>query len=276
VTGFRTLGGGFTLAKQSTARMAWTAKALYVAVDCEEPDIGLIDDRGKDGGSLWLDNGIEMFLRLPESVGVLQFIVNTIGSRAMGEGRDTVGLDAWRAAAMKGEGFWSMEAEIPFACLRAAPDAGSLWRTAVCRNIVERTSGGDRFTSWPGLRARFREPENFAVLEFRGQSLSLPLARNATAELNRPYHGVLLHRVEELAQAGAEYQAPIAEAVATPAFATEARQLNETWERIRRFARDAANADVRELRELSAVGDELIRQSYGLKYRFLIEKLLAD
>lgn len=276
LTGFCTLGGSYTVAKQSTARMGWTDKALYIAIDCEEPDIGRIDDKGKDGDALWLDNGIEVFLQVPGSSGVLQFIVNTSGARVMGEGRDQVAIGAWRAAAMKGEGVWSLEMAIPFACLGVAPAADGTWRGAVCRNIHEFTSGGDRFTSWPGLQERFREPERFANLEFLTGSLSPEQAAQVALQLNLSYRRHLASQIEELARTGLEYRAPIAKAATAERFAAEARDLERAWTRIDTLAADVASASLREVRSFIAMANDLKHRSYEIKYRFLIEQLLAD
>jgi len=275
-TGFHVLGGAYTVAKQSTARIGWTDKALFIAMDCEEPDIGLIDDKRKDGDHLWLDNGVEIFFQLPGSPDVFQFIVNTAGARIVGAGRDRVNIGDWKAAAVKGEDFWSMEAEIPFACLGATPSWDAEWRGAFCRNIWEYKSGGDKFTTWPHLVAQFREPESFAVLEFRDYPLSPELAAQIALDMNMPYRRVLSRRIEELARTGREYQTPIAEAAAEKTFASEAQELSGAWGRIATLAEDSANAPLPEVRRYIAMATDLKRRSYEIKYRFLIERLLTD
>jgi len=275
-TGFCKLGAGYTVAKQSTLRIGWTDKALYVAMDCEEPDAALIADKRADGDRLWLDNGVEMFIEAPGNQTALQLIVNSAGARVVGPGWNAVGSNDWRAAAVKGQDFWSMEAEVPFACLRATPSAGAEWRGAVCRNIWEYTSGGDKFTTWPPLQNCFREPESFAVFEFRGESLSPEQAARIGAKLNLPYRRHLFAQVEELARTGKEYEAPIARAAGEAIFEDEARELNRVWTRIAALARDSASAPLTELRKLIAMADDLTRRSYELKYRFLIEQLLAE
>lgn len=273
VTGFRVLGRGYAVAKQSTARIAWTDSALYVAVACEEPDIALIHDKGKDGGALWLDNGVEIFLQLPQNSEVFQFIVNTSGSRVVGAGRDKVELSHWQAAAVKGEGQWSMEAAIPFASLGVVPSPGAKWRGAVCRNIWEYKSGGDKFTCWPALRECFREPESFAVLELCDDSRD---AEQVARGLNAPYRQHLIQQIEGLARTGREYGAPIARAAGHAAFADEARELAATWRRVAALSGEPAKAPLPEVRELIATASDLKRRSYEVKYRFLIEQLLES
>lgn len=276
VTGFRVLGGGYAVAKQSTARIGWTDSVLYIAMDCEEPDIDLIDDKGKDGGALWLDNGVEMFIQLPRSSEILQFIVNTAGQRIMGAGRDKMGLSGWQAAALKGEGRWSMEAAIPFAALGVTPSSGAEWRGAVCRNSWQYKSGGDKFTTWPALKHCFREPESFAVLEFRNDLLSPEAAAQIALKLNTRYRQRLTQQMRALAQTGRQYAMSIAEAAGQRAFADEARELSTIWKRVESTSDDPSSVPLPEVRELITMASDLERRSYGIKYRFLIERLLVE
>ena len=46
-TGFYRLGGGYTLAKQTVFRMGWNDEALYLGVECEEPDAALMKPRAR-------------------------------------------------------------------------------------------------------------------------------------------------------------------------------------------------------------------------------------
>ena len=276
VTGFRVLGGGYAVAKQATARIGWTDNALYIAMDCEEPDTDLIDDKRKDGGHLWLDNGVEIFLQLPRSSEVFQFIVNTAGQRVMGAGRDKVTMSDWQAAAVKGEGRWSMEAVISFAGLGVAPSPGAKWRGAVCRNIWEYKSGGDKFTTWPALQHCFREPESFAVLEFRDDLLEPQQAERIALELNAPYRQHLTRQIKALARTGRQYATPIAAAAGDRAFADEARELSGIWKRVEVISDDPASAPLPEVRKLITMASDLEQRSYEIKYRFLIERLLES
>ena len=271
-SGFHALGGGYTVAKQSTARAAWTDDALYVAMVCEEPDIALIKDQLKDGDPLWKDNGVEIFIQLPGKPGVLQCCVNTIGSHAMGEGK--LDIKKWQAAARKGKDVWSLEMKIPFAVLGAKPTPDTEWHGAFCRNIWEYKSGGDKFTTWPALKTRFREPESFAVWTFRDKSLSAEEAGKLTAKMNAAYRKDLAQQVKDLAKAGGEYDAPIAKAASVQQFKAEAGKLHDAWTRIAALAQDAKSASLPEMRRFIARAKDLKQRSYEIKYRYLIEELL--
>lgn len=270
-SGFRVLGGDYAVAKQSTARAGWTNDALFVAVDCEEPDIALVGDKLKDGEELWKDNGVEIFLEIPGKPGVFQLVVNTIGSHAMGEG--SLDIRKWQAAAVKGKDFWSLEAKIPFACLDAAPTPGTAWHGAFCRNIWEYKSGGDKFTTLPALTKRFREPEHFASLTFCEESLSPEKAGQTALKLNGAYRRELARQVAALAKSGLEYEGPIAQAAASPQFQAEAADLNQAWSRIKALAKDTKTAPLGEIRLFVARATDLRQRSYEIKYRYLIEKL---
>lgn len=274
VSGFRVLGGDYAVAKQTTAKVGWTSDALFIAVDCDEPDIALIHDTLKDGDELWKDNGVEIFLEVPGRAGVYQFVVNSIGSHAMGEG--TVDVAAWQAAAVKGKDFWSMEARIPFSCLGAPPAPGTAWTGAICRNIWEYASGGDKFTTWPSLQHRFREPGNFATLVFEDKTLPAEEAAQITLRLNLPYRQYLSQQVEDLARSAPEYEGVIAKACADDRFKTEAADLRQTWGQVGDLSRNSAQASLPEMRKFVAQANDLKRRSYELKYRFLIEELLRN
>jgi len=194
----------------------------------------------------------------------------------MGQGRDKVTLSDWSAAATKGENFWTMEAEIPFASLGATPSTGARWSGAFCRNIWEYESGGDKFTTWPPLASRFREPESFAILELCADTLSPEQAAEVARNMNAAYRRELSEQIEELARTGQGYQAPIARAAAEETFADEARELGRAWQRISALAGDPAGARLPEVRSFIAMADDLEQRSHDLKYRFLIEQLLAE
>jgi len=274
VSGFRALGGDYTAAKQSTGKMGWTDDALFVAMVCEEPDVALLKDKLKDGDPLWKDNGVEIFLELPGRPGVFQLAVNTIGSHAMGEGK--LDIAKWQAAAKKGRNFWSLEMKLPFSCLEATPAPGARWHGAFCRNIWEYASGGDKFTTWPALETRFREPEHFAVLAFQDKSLSAEEAEQLARRMNEPYRKYLSDQIRELAKTAPKYRTALARAKKQKQFQKEATELQSAWQKIAGLSQDPATAPLTEIRQLVARANDIKTRSYELKYRFLIEELLEE
>ncbi|MFH0963608.1 MAG: LamG-like jellyroll fold domain-containing protein, partial [Planctomycetota bacterium] len=172
--GFRVLGGVRKVGKQTSFRMGFTEKALYVGVVCEEPAIGDVQDMGYDGdANICRDNTVEVFVRPAQSDKVFQVIVNTLGAHtdyvndASGEWHDVAPEPLSRAAGFKGGNFYSVEIEIPFGKLEREPRDGEIWRGNVCRNrTVDGQTAADRYATWARLVRRFLEPENFAQLVF--------------------------------------------------------------------------------------------------------------
>lgn len=171
--GFRVLGGRRKAEKQSWFVMARTEENLYVGVVCREPDIARATDRHWDGDSeIYKDNVVEVFVWPAGSDKVLQVVVNTLGARtdclneADGEFHDLAPQPVSRAAAMKGEDFYSVEIEIPFDKLGHRPADGDTWRGNVCRHVAVGGDRADRYSTWASLVRRSLEPENFARLVF--------------------------------------------------------------------------------------------------------------
>ena len=273
VTGFYALGGGYTLAKQSTAYACHDAETLYLAVICEEPDIARVKSVMKDGDGLWSEDSVELFIEPARGGPAYQFVVSAGGAKTgAAAAADTEG---WRAAAQRGDREYSIEVALPLAVFREQPNEGG-WHIAFCRNIWTTDSGGDKFTSWPGLTSRFLEPEHYARLQFRDALASPELRDAAERTLNAGYRAELVAQVRALAPAAAQYLDVLKQAADddTVPLQREARQSLLTWSRVGRLAGDASDAPMQQLREAAARSTSLRQESYELKYRYLLEKLL--
>ena len=273
-TGFYRLGGDYTVAKQTTVQAAWDENNLYVAAVCEEPDIAKVAPIQKDGGDVWTDDSVELFLKLPGQLGVVQLVVNTAGARAVGEG--PVELNQWQAAASKGADGWAVEIRVPFAALAQKPKPGDVWRGTLCRNIFVYTSGGDKFTCWSPLQSRFREPEHFAELRFSADALSPTQAKAASDALNRAYRGLILSELKTLARDAPKYLREIERCLRKSRFAKEAASLHAQWLKAQRLTAQADAASIEAVREVLRDAARLRQRSYVLKYRALIEELFED
>lgn len=155
----RLLGDGRP-ARESRFKVAYTADAFYAAVICDEPEPDKITAQREDGGNVWEEDSVEVFLS-PDGKTELQFAVNAIGSRY-----SPLTLKRWRAAAQVEEGRWCAEIEIPWEVIGVAPKAGQAWRLNVCRNRL--TSGAMEHCSWAPVGASFHEVENFGKVTFDG------------------------------------------------------------------------------------------------------------
>ncbi|NPV45359.1 MAG: carbohydrate-binding family 9-like protein [Armatimonadetes bacterium] len=274
-TGFHVLGGGYTSAKQSTARICWDEEALYVGFVAEEPDAALLKPTTRDGGAPWGEDSIEVFLQpRPPSGQTYQLGVTAGGGQGSGEGHPDITQTT--AAARIGQSSYSIELRVPWAVVAARPQTGDKWRGTVCRNIFTTQSGGDKFTSLSPLQRQFLEPANFAELVFTDQVLDAAGAARLTGELNAPYHRTLQQQVRELAAQRSEYEETLRSAVGDPTYGREASALLQRWEALAALAARLAQASTAEIRQSLAASRDLGKQSHELKYRVLLKQLLLD
>ena len=163
----RTLSGGVS-SRETFFRIGYTKKALYVAVECNEPAPEKIVAEAKDMGPLWGEDSVEIFI-LPRAKGTYhQFIVSAIGSRWNGTNGDAgEKLLNWESKTHLGKDFWSVEVMVPWEVLGTVPKEGDRWRMNVCRNIL--ASGVHEYTTWADMNRSFNEPENFEEILFAGK-----------------------------------------------------------------------------------------------------------
>lgn len=275
-TGFRVLGGGYAQAKQTTIRMCWSADALILGVVCEEPHAASLKPTAKDGGWTWAEDSIEAFL-VPVGGGqAYQIGVTAGGAKGSGEG----GPDIARctAAARILEDAYSLELRIPYGVLAASPPAeGTVWHGTVCRNTQTVTpSGGDKFTCWSPLQARFLEPENFAAIEFHERALTLEEAAAETEALNRPYRDTLTGQLTALARRAEDYREALQGAVGHPRLGSRAQELLAAWQRIEAVDRQAEKAAIRDVRQALLSAGTILHASHETKYAALLEKLVEE
>jgi len=166
LSGFHVFGRAAP-AKYPTAMMLVTARdSLYIALRCAKgkgPFKFAATPYMRDG-DVFKDDSVEIFLQPdPTSTKYYQFVVNPLGSRYDGTGRDRSWDGEWKAAAAKTRTGWSLELAIPFATLGAGrPKPGEAWGFSVVRNEV---AGGES-SCWADLSAGFHDPANFGRLVF--------------------------------------------------------------------------------------------------------------
>lgn len=275
VTGFRKLGADYTMDKQSTAMAAWDQEALTIAMVCEEPDAAKLSPRAGDGGQTWTEDSVEIFV-LPDAKGsAYQIGVTCAGAKGAGAGSPDISL--CQAAAHIGSDTYELELRIPYKAIGAqTPPDAACWGISFCRNIWTTDSGGDKYTCWAPLQARFLEPGNFARLIFHAATLSAGEAGRMTLELNTDYRHILAERVRAAAARSNEYLTDLAAAAGDRRFAEEAKSLMGQWSTIREVAGHAESAEPGALRTSVSRLDILVEASYTLKYRYLMEKLFDN
>lgn len=192
-TGFKPLSKpGIFTEKQTSFKIGWNEKVLYMGVICDEPDIEKIS-----GDSLWLD-GLEIFIA-HAFPGYQQLAINTNGNFAW------VGYNCkTEAAVSKGNKRWTAEIAIPFTEFGGIPETGTVWRFNIARNISVFDSGGDKHSTWSNLIANFHDVNNFASLEFSSEKLNpkkvSELQQQNIKELYQPFFNrvsYLLKKVEQ-------------------------------------------------------------------------------
>ncbi len=171
-TGFSVLGsGGETRAfRQSTARAAWDADALYLHVICLEPDPAAITaEVTRRDGETWMEDCVEVFLQpRTDATRHFHFVVNARGT-VYDEANTTAGYDADATVqAAIGDQAWSVEMALPWSELEVrAPQPGDEWGLNVAR--VHRPREPVEWTTWARLekgKHQFGVPSMFGRLQF--------------------------------------------------------------------------------------------------------------
>ena len=169
-TGFINLGKGALASKQTFFKIGYTEEALYIAIECEEPEVKKIKAELKDMGNLWTEDSIELFIFPEGADNYYQFVVNAIASRYNGKGcGGAMPLWDWQVKTYQGEDYWSMEVMIPFEIFYILPEKGEEWRINICRNDASFMLFNDRQTSWAQKKSRAHEPDNFGKIVFKDE-----------------------------------------------------------------------------------------------------------
>ncbi len=193
--------------RQTEFRMAWDDENLYLAVKCQEPDIANMKIAE---GDQYFSDSIEVFLAPAKGspTTYYRFAVACNGSYSgptcyVGSMYNPQKAEPvpCKTAAGKGDGFWAVEAAIPFKALGGAPKPGSAWYGNVCRNV--RVAGGlaENCTTWsklPMLNWHFYDEYNSIL--FIPESMTPEKAELAEKKLNgdfRVRHDELLKRFRQ-------------------------------------------------------------------------------
>ncbi|MDO9542663.1 MAG: sugar-binding protein, partial [Kiritimatiellia bacterium] len=182
---FFVLGTKRAAAKQTSFRMGYTPEALYIGIECIEPERAKIKARLGDMGSLWEEDSVEIFFQKPGGEGYYQFIVNAIGSKwssswagpALGI-MTIIPLELWTAKTSLGEKCCWAEIKIPFEIFQTLPEEQVTWKFNIARNIC--SMDGPQSATWSSLLAsKYQEPDNFGKLVFMD---TIPPEMKETAE----------------------------------------------------------------------------------------------
>jgi hypothetical protein len=156
----------------TTAKIAYDANYLYIAVKCEEP----LMDKIKDtciihDGPIWTENELEFFFDITNGQkNFKQILINTLGTITDVESVNGANDMKWESEAQvavsKGTNAWTVEMRVPFKTLGGTlPKPGAIWGFNICR--VRTTVKPTEYICWNPTFGRFASPERFGKLIFR-------------------------------------------------------------------------------------------------------------
>jgi len=252
--------------KQSSFRIGWTNKAIYIAFRAEELEINKLKSKAikKDGGPLYKGEHVEIFIVPENSETYMQFIVNILGFRwnALGEKAKALKILAvgnWKAKAFFGKHFYSIEIKIPFSLFNQTPSGGSLWKANVCRSFPN--------SSWSPTLTMNGFAKDFGTILFKNKNLSPDEAKKIEIYINSSYRKHVYSILKRTASNYSEFKKYFLMMSSDPKFKKEADILQKEWDRLNIIIK---NKEI--LKGLWWV-DSLGRRSENLKGRFLLNKL---
>ncbi|HIE52743.1 MAG TPA: hypothetical protein EYP85_13395 [Armatimonadetes bacterium] len=154
---------------QTTARVVYDQRALYLAVWCQEPRPERMQVVGKQhDDDLWQGDDVEFVISAPgQKVPFFHFMVNPANvfwdSINRGQQEDRSYDPEWQHAARVEKEAWTVEMAIPWAALEIRPQPGLRLRVNVCRQRRQ----GRELSCWSPMVSGFLEAEHFGTWELR-------------------------------------------------------------------------------------------------------------
>ena len=168
VSGFTFFGKDSLVPVQTSFRVLWDEKNLYLGLHCDEPEIDKLSPvrYAHDEHAVFSNETIEFFVDPNHTHGVYyQLAFNVAGSLYDGEREATVWNSGADVKAYVGDTFWSAEVAVPWGPLKAKPGPGKVvgFNVNRDRNIGEKT-----WSTWARVQGGFHDPERFAHLVLSG------------------------------------------------------------------------------------------------------------
>ena len=253
--------------KQTSFKMGYNSEALYIGVECEEPEIEKVKSELKDMESLWKEDSIEIFIFPKGAKNYNQFVINTIGSRwnrIDGNRMSKKSLANWQAKTYKGKDYYSIEIRIPFEIFHdAIPKKWEEWTGNICRNIF---TSGDKFTSWAYLTDSFHDLVNFGRIIFAGEGTKDKI----TVNFLRKEIAANLELISALEKDFSEAQEK------HPSLQKELTSFLKNYEEIKNGISRFDSLSIKEANLLLKKSDRLIKESDKLKEKILLENFFDE
>jgi len=259
--------GKYAVEEQTCFKAGWTADALYFTVCSDESSPEKMVALLKDGGDLWMEDSIELFIYPNGAPAYAHLLVNSLGSR-----QNKLGTMNWEAKTVVGENNWTLEARISFSALtRPAPQEGDEWAVNIARNRLT-GSGNERCTSWPLLETGFHDLPNFGRFAFKGAAGDRKIAEEN--EINQKYVRDLAGKITKCIGLAPEYEKDLSGLLKLENGWTEAETLLKEWQRLRNEA-SRTDADYRRLAKLCNDLSALRQKSDDCIARGIMETLFG-
>jgi len=168
VSGFRHFGKDTLVSVQTSFRLLWDDKFLYLGVRCDEPEMSKVSPIkfAQDEHSVFGNETIEFFVDPNHTHDAYyQLAFNCAGSLYDGEREATFWNSDAQVKAFIGSDFWSLEVAVPWGPMKGKPAAGKVVGFNVCR---DRNVGDKTWSNWAQVQGGFHDPDRFAHLVLSG------------------------------------------------------------------------------------------------------------
>jgi len=168
VSGFTYFGKDTLVPVQTSFRLLWDEKYLYLGVHCDEPATDKLSPikYAHDEHAVFGNETIEFFIDPNHTHDLYyQLAFNVAGSLYDGEREATVWNSDAIVKAFVGSDFWSLEVAVPWGPLKARPEVGKVVGFNVNR---DRNIGEQMWCTWARVMNGFHDPERFAHLVLSG------------------------------------------------------------------------------------------------------------
>ena len=168
VSGFTVLDTDKLVSPQTSFRLLWDDKHLYLGVRCDEPQMGKVSlmRYAHDEHAVFGHETVELFVDPNHTHDLYYQLAFTVtGSLYDGEREATFWNSGAKVKTHLGGTFWSAEVAVPWEPLKARPEPGKVVGFNVNR---DHNVGEKAYATWARVQGGFHDPVRFAHLVLSG------------------------------------------------------------------------------------------------------------